>query len=274
MRLSSKFYKNIWKIFLFLALETLSVFMIIRSGTDQRHLFFENVRALQHFFWNISSQTRNYFNLRESNREYFLSNLNLINENICLRKELDRIKGEEYVNSLLFKNEFNFIWAKVIKNSLSGTDNYIVIDKGLRDGITSDMGVIMGNGVVGIIMRCGPNFSYIKSFLNTDQQVSARIASLGTFGTMSWDGMDYSRATLHDIPQHVEVKMADTVYTSGLSSIYPSNIPLGTVEKSFIEHGTHQAITVKLFLNYRNIDYVIVVKDDGKREIDSLTGER
>lgn len=270
MKLSSNFYKNLWKIFLFIVLETLSIVMVVKSGTVQHYLFFEKVRNLQYYLWNSGTQIRNYWNLRSINRDYFHSNLKLISENDRLRKELDRIKGEEYVNALLLNDRFDFTWAKVVKSSFNGTDNYIVIDKGLEDGIAPEMGVIMANGVVGIVMRCGPSFSYIKSFLNTDQQVSAKIASLGAFGTMRWNGMDYGRATLHDIPQHIKVNVADTVYTSGLSSIYPNNIPLGTVEKSSIEHGTHQAVDVKLFLNYRNIDYVIIVRDPGKREIDSL----
>lgn len=274
MRLSSNFYKNLWKIFLFVALESLSVFMVVKSGTVQHYLFFEKIRNIQYYLWNSGTQIRNYLNLNGTNREYFLSNLKLISENDRLRKELDRIKGEEYVNSLLLNDKFDFTWAKVVKSSFNGTDSYIVIDKGLRDGIAPEMGVIMPNGVVGIIMRCGPDFSYIKSFLNTDQQVSAKISTLNAFGTMRWNGMDYDKATLHDIPQHIKVNIADTVYTSGLSSIYPNNIPLGTVERSSIEHGTHQAVDVKLFLNYRNIDYVIIVRNPGKREIDSLTRER
>lgn len=270
MKLSSNFYKNLWKIFLFIALEALSIFMVVKSGTVQHYLFFEKIRNLQYHLWESGTSIRNYWNLRETNRDYFHSNLKLIGENYSLRKELDKIKGEEYVKELLLNDRFDFTWAKVVKSSFNGTDNYIVIDKGTRDGIAPEMGVIMSNGVVGIIMRCGPDFSYIKSFLNTDQQVSAKISSLGAFGTMKWGGLDYNRATLHDIPQHIEVNVADTVYTSGLSSIYPDNIPLGTVEKASIEHGTHQAVEVKLFLDYRSIDYVIIVRNPGKREIDSL----
>ena len=78
MRLSSNFYKNLWKIFLFVALESLSVFMVVKSGTVQHYLFFEKIRNIQYYLWNSGTQIRNYLNLNGTNREYFLSNLKLV----------------------------------------------------------------------------------------------------------------------------------------------------------------------------------------------------
>lgn len=89
--------------------------------------------------------------------------------------------------------------------------------------------VVAPSGVVGITRGVSENYSYVLSFLNTSQQVSAKIGSSNTFGPLSWDGERENMAVLNEIPQHLDVKQQDTVYTSGYSSFYPPDIPLGAV---------------------------------------------
>ena len=91
------------------------------------------------------------------------------------------------------------------------------------------MAVTSGDGVAGVIVGCSDNFSVVMSLLNLDFKLSARIKSNGYFGSLSWDGRDYRKAILSDIPQHALVSVGDTIETTGYSAIFPEGIMVGSV---------------------------------------------
>jgi len=115
------------------------------------------------------------------------------------------------------------------------------------------------------------NYSYIISLLNINQSVSAKISRLGAFGPLIWDGRSADYALLTEIPQHIKIQVGDSVVTSGFSSIFPPDIPLGTIRKSKIINGTHHEIQVKLFQDFRTLHYVNVVVSSHKEEVDKIS---
>ena len=151
--------------------------------------------------------------------------------------------------------------------------NYLIIDKGSRHGVEEDMGVITPKGVVGITRGVSENYSYVLSFLNLNQQVSAKIGSTNAFGPLSWDMEHEGKAVLNEIPQHLAVQQQDTVYTSGYSYFYPPDIPLGTVIDSKVVNGVHLRVDVQLLQDFRSISYVMVVKNNNRNEIEKLVQE-
>ena len=64
----------------------------------------------------------------------------------------------------------------------------------------------------------------------------------------------------------------DTVFTSGYSSIFPPDIPLGTIGKSKIVNGATYEIDVELFEDFGALRYVVVVENLGKDEMKELEG--
>ena len=59
----------------------------------------------------------------------------------------------------------------------------------------------------------------------------------------------------------------DTVYTSGFSSIFPADIPLGTTGKSKIVNGATYEIEISLLEDFSALRYVTIVDNLGKDEI-------
>jgi rod shape-determining protein MreC len=100
--------------------------------------------------------------------------------------------------------------------------------------------------------------------------ISARLGKEGAVGPMSWDGFSSAGAILKEIPHHVEFQPGDTVYTSGYSSIFPADIPLGTVGEAKIVNGATYDIKVTLFEDFGALRYVTVVDNLGKDEIKKL----
>ena len=125
-----------------------------------------------------------------------------------------------------------------------------------------------------VVMAAGSeNFSFVRSFLNHGMSISARLGKSGASGPLSWDGIHSNKALLKEIPQHLNVNPGDTIYTSGYSTIFPADIPLGTVEDSRIVNGSTYEIKVLMFEDFAALKYVTVVQNMHKDEIKDLEGK-
>ena len=114
------------------------------------------------------------------------------------------------------------------------------------------------------------NYSYARSFRNFGMSISSRIGRMGSVGPMEWDGRSRNKAILKEIPHHMEFHEGDTVYTSGYSSIFPPDIPLGVVGKSKIVNGATYEIEVELFEDFGAIRYVTIVDNAAYEEMKRL----
>ena len=100
--------------------------------------------------------------------------------------------------------------------------------------------------------------------------ISARLGRDGSSGQLRWNGKDSNGALLNEIPHHITVTRGDTVYTSGFSSIFPADIPLGIVKDSRIVNGSTYEIKVLMFEDFAALKYVTIVQNRDKNEIKAL----
>ncbi len=276
MRIPPSFYYTMGRFLLFIAIEAACIVMAANNGVVQQYKIVGKLRNIQAAFWNTGSNIKAYSRLKSTNAELALQNKSLMEENMKLRQQIFGMRGDSLASSLISKGvlantSFSYDWAKVIKNSINTTHNYLIINKGSNHGITEDMGVVTPYGVVGIVRAVSENHSYILSFLNQKQQISAKVGDNVTFGPLSWDGKNLNYATLNEIPQHVTVTPGDTLFTSGYSSFFPPDIPVGIAESSKIVNGMHRSVKVRLLQDFRMLDYVIVVKNNHFNEIGTLS---
>jgi len=202
-----------------------------------------------------------YFELKKINE-------NLVSENNLLR---NKYSSNTKIDSVKSVNNYLFTSAKIISNNIKFSKNFITINKGANDNIEIDDGVISNNGVIGIINNTSEKFSTLISILNTDLIINARIKSTNHFGSLSWDANDYELLNLLDIPKSARIKINDTIETGGMSSIFPKNIPIGTIHSFNLPNGlNYYEITVKLFEDIGSIQNVYVVKNNFKNEIKQL----
>jgi rod shape-determining protein MreC len=166
---------------------------------------------------------------------------------------------------------YRFISARVINNSVNKQYNYITLNKGKRDGIKVDQGIVNSDGVVGVITNVSESFSMGFSVLNKRWGVSAKLKKSGTFGPISWDGTDFRFANLTGIPFHVELAVGDTILTSSFSSVFPEGVFIGTIEEFAIPSGeNYYNIKVKLGANFKALTFVEVIDNLKKEEIIEL----
>ena len=150
-------------------------------------------------------------------------------------------------------------------------NNYIIINKGRDHGIAPRMAVISPTGVVGIVKHVSAHFSSLYSLLHSQVTVSARVRRDGSRGTIKWDGESPEFINLEEITRQEQLHNGDTIFTSGVSRIFPDDIPIGTIERFALkEPGNFYDIRVRLTANFRRLDYVYVVNNLMSGEMDSL----
>ena len=176
---------------------------------------------------NYSTENFNYL------KEYFelkKINSNLLEENLFLKNQLEKINKNISLDSLTNIN-FSYKNAKVISNNLSSFKNRLVINKGIKDGLKNEMGVINSDGIIGIVNYTSKNYSSIMSILNIETKINAKIKKTSHFGTLEWDGLSTKYLKLNDIPETAKIKIGDSIVTGGMSLIFPEGIKIGVVSK-------------------------------------------
>lgn len=264
-----KIFKIILNAAIFIILEVAALSMLRHNAVLQDTWISKGFHSFYARIWGGSEQIKYYFSLKKTNDE-------LAEENFALSEELRRLRLSEEIKNLSSgcygsgNGNFLFTPATIAKISNNKQHNYIILDKGSDDGIAPQSGIITSKGVIGIVDAVSRNYSYALSFRNSDMTVSARIGLQGPVGTLKWDGRSSNKALLNEIPLHITLNPGDTVYTSGFSSVFPKDIPLGTAGTAKLVNGATYEIQVHLFEDYNSLKYVTVVQNTGKDEINEL----
>ncbi|MCX2738342.1 rod shape-determining protein MreC [Pontibacter anaerobius] len=261
----------------FLLLEALSVFLIVRYNTYQGAAFFNSANRYVGQVLEFQSGITDYFRLTGINQA-------LATENAALRQELMQYRQLTLTDSTASLDTtyytssdtsraypYHLQAGRVINNSVRRMNNYLTISKGTADGVQPGMGVIAPSGVVGRVKTVSEHYATITSLLHSQMLISAKLVKDNTFGTIKWQGGDYRTALLDYIPLHVKPEKGDTIVTSGFNTVFPEGIMVGTI--SSIEQEPDKSfytIGVKLSVDFAQLSYVYVVENMYKVERDTL----
>jgi rod shape-determining protein MreC len=257
---------------LFILLEILSITFIVRYNNFQRVRFLNSSNAIAGKVYTEINSLKEFFTLTKQNEKLAIENTNL-------RRELLSIKQSD-LNVLRVRppdstTNIKSIPAKVINNSVNKQYNYITLNKGYRQGVRPDMGVICSDGVVGVIKNVSQNYSTAISVLNDRWSINAKLSNSNYFGPLMWEGKNPYLAILNEIPYHVKVQEEDEVVTSGYSDIFPEGILIGRVVKIGHSKGDNfQEIWVQLSTDFNNLYFVDIILSSTnveKRQIEKLT---
>lgn len=260
--------RNILTVAVFIILEIASVLMLSRNNQIQRLWIARISHGFMARTWGASQSVSNYFSLKRQNDELALENDRL--QKLVRGYELAAREADPASKPVLADNGFNYIPATIIKSSTNTQHNYLIIDKGSEDGVTRNSGIITDKGVIGIVDAVSSHYSYAISFLNTELFISARLGNSGAVGPLAWDGTGSDRAILKEIPLQFKFALGDTVYTSGYSTIFPPDIPIGVAGESKIINGATNEIKVDLFQNHKALKYVTIVSNTRAAEIEAI----
>ena len=255
----------------FILLEIAALGML-RHGDSLQDLFISRAaHGFLGYFWGVSENISDYASLRTENRHLAEEILRLTETITRLEEEAAAAAARDSADyTTAWRGKYEFIPAEVIKNSVNKQHNYLIIGKGSDDGVRPQTGIITSRGVIGIVDAVSRHYSYAISFFNSDSSISARIGKDGAAGPMAWDGKGSGNALLREIPLQVKFEEGDTVYTSGFSTIFPPDIPIGRITGSRIVNGATFEIKVSLFQDFSSVRHVCLVRNRDLDEIMSL----
>src|SRR5574344_44197 len=259
---------NYW--FVFLLFEIISFVLLFRFNSYQGSVWFSSANAVtgQVYAWNADIES--FFSLTHVNEELTLRNVRLENQVHSLSQKVAELTHDTTIvarHALQMLNTYKLIPAKVVSNSLDKGDNYITIDKGLSDGVKSEMGVACGNGVVGIVYIASQHYSVVIPVLNSKSNISCMIHGRGYFGYLHWNGGKADEAYINDIPRHAHFKVGDAIVTSGYSAVFPPGILVGRIVKVYnSSDGLSYRLKIILSTDFGKLRDVCVIKDSGSYE--------
>ena len=259
---------NNW--FLFIFLEVISFALLFRFNNYQGSVFFTSSNYMAGAVYETANSVTGYFHLKSINDDLAQKNVELELQMERLLEKLTELTHDSTGIERMRKESlsgYNIFKAKVVNNTLTHADNYITLDKGEKDGIRSEMGVVDGNGVVGIVYMTSDNYSVVIPVLNSKTSISCKIKNSDYFGFLKWDGGASNYALVKDMPRHSLFSLGDTIVTSGHSAVFPSGIPVGTVEDMSDSHdGLSYSLKVKLFTDFGKLNDVRVIAKKTQEE--------
>lgn len=256
--------------FVFVLLEAISLTLLFSYNNYQSSVWFSSANVVVGRIYDWSSQLEHFFSLTKVNEELTARNIALEEKISDLSEKLTTVtKDSSYVKDslLLPVQEMKLIPAKVVSNSIIRPDNLMTINKGSKDGVKKDMGVVCGTGVVGIVYLVSPQYSVVIPLLNTKSNISCKIENREYFGYLIWQGGATDIAYLDDIPRHALFKLNENIVTSGYSSIFPPGIKVGKILHVYNSaDGVSYRLSVKLSTNFSTLRDVSVVDNTAMKE--------
>ena len=172
-----------------------------------------------------------YFALQNTSR----ANERLQRENDALKLQITQLQSkaaeaDRLANLLSFRQahqSVSMVVARVIGTSADTASQTIYLDRGERDNIHRNMGVITPDGVVGKVIESYRDTSQVLLLTDKDSGVGAMLAGPRIQGPVG--GAGEPLLVMKYVANDDTVNIGDRVVTSGMDRIFPRDLPVGTV---------------------------------------------
>jgi rod shape-determining protein MreC len=224
-----------------------------------------------------------YFHLKQESDRIHHMNDSLVNllKNNFLNPDTAMRAVQDSIPYDTLGNRRRYLWrdAEVVSNSINKERNYIQINRGSKQGIKDNMGVLNADlSLVGIVVNTSENFSQVMSLLHVKNNVNAIMKRSGSAGTVSWDGKNPLSLTMTGISKSDTITKGDTVLTGTFSLSFPPLKVIGTVA-SIVKDNTSSFYTLRIkpAANFQNLQHVFVVENlqsDEQQKLDKETRKK
>jgi rod shape-determining protein MreC len=244
---------------LFLIFEISALVIYVKYNSFQKATFINSTNEVSATLYKRVNEFNSYLSLREVNDSLALENARLKNQ---LKSSflVDTVTKKAVIDST-YKQQYQYILAKVISNSVNRRNNYLTINMGSKAGIAKGMGVISGAGVVGKVLFVSEHYAVVQSLLHKETIISAMLARTKDQGSFKWgDDLDPHTGLLYDVSNNAQPKLGDLVVTSDLS-LFPAGVPIGKISNLHSKKGGGFFLNmdVKLSVDFSKLQYVSVI---------------
>ena len=250
-----------------IALQVLMLAVQVKRDSEGRLIRVWTVGAVSPFeragsygFGWIRDIWRHYFALQNTTKE----SEQIRRENDALKLQITQLQGkaaeaDRLATLLNFRQshaDVPMIGARVIGTGAGTASLTIQLDRGERDGIRKNMGVITPDGVVGKVVEAYPNASQVLLLTDKDSGVGAMLADSRVQSPVGGQGEPL--LVMKYVPNDDTVNLGERVITSGMDRIFPRDLPVGTVAE--IKSGNpFKQIRIKPAANLERLEEVLVL---------------
>lgn len=170
-------------------------------------------------------------------------------ENIVLSSEVARSREAVLENERLRRlmgladtTSYEMRAARIIGKDITGQQNLLTLNVGLKDSVREGMAVVDERGILGKIILVSENYSRVMPYLNTGFHIPAKVQPLQASGIVRWEGDRSDRLLLAHIVKTEKVEPGQLVVTSGYSGIFPPGYPVGVVDSVSSRTGRNELV--------------------------------
>ncbi|WP_386129796.1 rod shape-determining protein MreC [Winogradskyella litorisediminis] len=254
---------------MFLLLFGIALSLTIQSHSYHKSKFINSANSVTGGVYGTVNGIGQYFNLKTQNEI-------LVEENQKLREALFNSASisKTKIDSTLIDKRFEVISAEVFKNSYNLPNNHLTINRGKRDSVAQDFGVITSKGIVGIVDNTSKKYATVLSILSKNSRINAKLKRSNQSGSLTWNTKSPYVVQLEDVSKFAKISVGDTIVTGGKSAIFPKDINIGTI-KDFTTDvgGDTYVINVDLFNNMTTLEHVYIIINKDKKELEQLEAQ-
>jgi len=244
----------------------LLIFSLNFFQKEVKSFFYFISSPIQKSFWQTGKKATDFFEFFGSIKSSEEKNKNLSQQLTSLLSENSQLKELKKENEILrqalnleLQKEFNLQIAEVISRDPS--QDFILINKGAKDGIVKDTPVVtQEKAVCGKITEVFENFARVMLISSSLSSLDAKISDSDTYGIVKGKGGLNLDFTL--IPKEKEIKEGNLVVTSPLGGVFPKGLLVGeikTIKKSDVE--PFQEASLKPFFNISDLETVFIISE-------------
>jgi rod shape-determining protein MreC len=150
--------------------------------------------------------------------------------------------------------------ASVLRATWNRSSNVFVLDRGSKDGILPESGVIADGCAMGRVVEVAEEFTLVLPLIHTELEWSARVKRRGPVARLVWDGKNPTLGQLLDVPRSTALAVGDTIWTTGLQDMFPAGIPMARILAFQLPDASEfYDVTVEFAADFKQLRYVEVI---------------
>jgi len=254
-------------------------FIVIFLGLIFFLSFNRFLRPVENFFWNIALPFQKFFYISgqkiekevsflKSISQLKIENEKLLKENQALSVQNSFLLDQKKENDLLRqqldlapRKEYHLEAGFVIGKDPRGLENWIMIDKGEKNGIEKGMPVIVSDGIlIGTVKDVYKNSSSVLLLSDAGSLINVKNIQTKAKGILKGE---YNLGIIMDLVDHAEVlNVGDEVVTSGLGESIPRGLLVGKIQEVYetSDRLFWQAVIIPQ-IKYSQLEVVFVIKN-------------
>ena len=195
--------------------------------------FLRTGSGLQKSITSVSTGLKTLDEVERDNAALKVENRSLRATNQALRDVEHEVNRLRRALAYRERSVFRLVPAEIVARDSSTWWRTVTINRGKNDHIESDMPVVTDEGLVGKTTTVGDNISIVLLVSDENCRVAVAVEGTREQGIVSGERVSGSVTPLLDLnflSKQANLQTGMKAYTSGVGGVFPSGLPVGTVQ--------------------------------------------